>query len=349
MNTATPQPDSDVLLIGGGPAGSSSRKPLRASYVALPDVAAPLPGDTLALLAFGAASPPHPDPRAFTVALQPVDSSRVAELWRGSGPVTTGRRGEVHYAHDGEHLFGRIELGERAAGGLEAVADFGYRRMLEFTRDCGFPHLVRIWNYFDAINSGDGDDERYRRFCVGRATALAADYPPERLPAATAIGRDGGGSTLQLYWIATRASGVAVENPRQHSAYRYPRRYGPAAPSFSRAMALDGRILLVSGTASVVGHSTNHAGDVLAQLDETLANLTSLCEAAARTHAQIPPTLTPASLLKVYVRDPSDHSAVRAALAPRLPAGCTPLYLRGDICRADLLLEIDVVHVAADE
>lgn len=319
---------------------------LRASYVAPLDAASALPDDALAYLEFGAVARAHSDPRAFGVALQPVAGAPVGELWRGAGRATTGRAGEVRFAHDGEHLFGRLELDERAADGIERAADRGYRQLLEFTRDSGFPHLVRIWNYFDAINSGDGDEERYRRFCVGRAAALAAEYPPERLPAATAIGREGAGASLQLYWIATRAAGVAIENPRQESAYRYPRHYGPAAPSFSRAMALDGRILLVSGTASVVGHATNHAGDVVAQLDETLANLTSLCEAASRVHDRIPPTLARSTLLKVYLRDPSDLPVVHGALRQRLPDGCTPLYLRGDICRADLLLEIDAVHVA---
>ena len=318
---------------------------LRASYVAPADGGSTLPEDTLACIGFGDVAS-HPDPRAFVVALQPLGPVPMAELWRGSGPATVGRDGDVHWAHDGTHLFARLALDERAAGGIEHAADAGYRRVLEFTRDCGFPHLVRIWNYFDAINAGAGDAERYRRFCVGRAAALAAAYPPERLPAATAIGRDGDGSTLQLYWIATRAPGDAIENPRQQSAYRYPRRYGPAAPSFSRAMALDGRILLISGTASVVGHATNHAGDALAQLDETLANMASLCATAHARHPRIPPALGRGSILKVYVRDPAAEAQVRAALQPRLPEGCVPLYLRGDICRDDLLLEIDAVHVA---
>lgn len=314
---------------------------LRARYVA-PSHA--VPTDALAYLAFGSDAPLPDDPRAFRVALRPLGAARVAEVWLGSGPVASGRDDDVAFAHDGTHLFGRIELDEAGAGGIERAAEAAYRRALAFTRASEFPHLVRIWNYFDAINAGDGDAERYRRFCVGRAAALADAYPPERLPAATAIGRDGPGTALQLYWIATRAPGRAVENPRQESAYRYPRRYGPAPPSFSRAMALDGRLLLISGTASVVGHATNHAGDTLAQLDETLANFASLCEAASRVDPAIPPRLTAASLLKVYVRDPAQYEAVRAALEPRLPAGCTPLYLRGDICRADLLLEIDAVH-----
>ena len=316
---------------------------LRASYVA--PVGGALPEDTLAAIAFGANAALPDDPRAFRVALEPIGAApAVVELWQGTGRATLGREGDVEFAHDGTHLFGRIELEEARHGGLEGAANAGYRRLLEFVRDSGFPHLVRIWNYFDAINAGAGDAERYRRFCVGRAAALVTECPPERLPAATAIGRDGPGSVLQLYWIATRTPGDAIENPRQQSAYRYPRTYGPASPSFSRAMALDRRLLLISGTASVVGHATHHEDDAIAQLHETLANFASLCEVAARAHPAIPSQLVGESLLKVYVRDPAQQPAIATALDARLPRGCAPLYLRGDICRADLLLEIDAVH-----
>jgi chorismate lyase/3-hydroxybenzoate synthase len=322
-------------------------KALRASYVA--PVGGALPDDALACIAFGAHATPAEDPRAFRVALEPLGGAApVVELWQGAAPATLGRDGEVAWAHDGQHLFGRLELDEAAHGGIEGAANAGYRRLLAFARDSGFPHLVRIWNYFDAINAGGGDAERYRRFCVGRAAALVTECPPERLPAATAIGRDGEGTALQLYWIATRTPGDAIENPRQQSAYRYPRSYGPASPSFSRAMALDRRLLLISGTASVVGHATHHEDDALAQLAETLANFASLCEAASKAHPAIPPWLVRESLLKVYVRDPAQQPAVAAALEARLPPGCTPLYLRGDICRGDLLLEIDAVHPGRD-
>ena len=32
-----------------------------------------------------------------------------------------------------------------------------------------YRHLQRIWNYLDDINQGEGDEERYRVFCSGRA------------------------------------------------------------------------------------------------------------------------------------------------------------------------------------
>src|SRR3546814_7354125 len=73
---------------------------------------------------------------------------------------------------------------------------------------------------------------------------------------------------VQVYWLAARTPGTPVENPRQVSAYRYPRQYGPQQPSFARAMLPppgSAMPLLLSGTASVVGHATAHVGELLAQ------------------------------------------------------------------------------------
>ena len=48
-------------------------------------------------------------------------------------------------------------------------------------------------------------------------------------------------------------------------------------------------MLFVSGTASIVGHETQHRGDVVAQTRETLANLSSvLAEQCAMARAASP-------------------------------------------------------------
>src|SRR3546814_12468443 len=69
---------------------------------------------------------------------------------------------------------------------------------------------------------------------------LTHSFPTRRsadlLPAATAIGRCDDARVVQVYWLAARTPGMPVENPRQVSAYRYPRQYGPQQPSFARAM-----------------------------------------------------------------------------------------------------------------
>ena len=147
--------------------------------------------------------------------------------------MRTGRDGELNFAEDDALHFGWMEVPE-ADLGLEGASAFAYSRLLGWVRQRGFPHLLRSWNYLDAITEGDNDGERYRRFCVGRATGLG-EVAVGTLPAATAIGRRDGVRTLQVYWLAARAPGVPVENPRQVSAYRYPRQYGPQPPSFARA------------------------------------------------------------------------------------------------------------------
>jgi len=164
-------------------------------------------------------------------------------------------------------------------GGLAGAAAYVYSHIAEFQLRSKYRHLQRIWNYLDDINTGAGDDERYRVFCSGRSAGLTA-LGLERFPAATAIGRRDGSHRLQVYWLAARSAGLALENPRQVSAYRYPRRYGPVAPGFSRAMLAPGIGLLISGTASVVGHASHHPGDLVAQLEETVNNLQTVLDRA---------------------------------------------------------------------
>jgi hypothetical protein len=56
--------------------------------------------------------------------------------------------------------------------------------------------------------------------------------------------------------------------------------------------------------------------------------------------------LGPDSLLKAYVRSAEDGRQVERALAEQLGAGIPTLILAADICRSELLVEIEVVHPA---
>ncbi len=229
----------------------------------------------------------------------------------------------------------------------EPLAHALYRDLIERVRSAGFPELLRIWNFMPGINYGDGDRERYRRFCIGRGRALAeAGLDDSAMCAATAIGSDE--DRFRLFALAGHRRGLAIENPRQVPAWAYPRRYGPRSPAFARATALPlagGRFgLLISGTASVIGHATAHPGDVLAQADEAATNVEALIAVASdRLDHPGPrrPGLT--SLVRVYVRQPADWQPIEARLRARWP-GVRLAGLRGDICRRDLLVEIEAWH-----
>lgn len=289
---------------------------------------------TLAVFHFGAATAPHADPRATGVGLEPLDAEPPLEYWTVAGEVTSGRSGDLRWSAGGGWRYVAIEVDETAERTLEAATECAYDQLLEHVAACPEPHLLRIWNYLDRINAGAGDAERYRRFCSARARSMAL-HGLTRYPAATAIGHRGVPGRLQVYALCATRDGTPLENPRQVSAWQYPRRYGPTAPSFARAMRLPTGGLAISGTAAVLGADSHHAGDVAAQASEAIANLRALLRRADL------PRFGTAAPLKIYVRHPDDAAAVRAVLARELAPEVPRLLLQGDVCRGELLVEID--------
>jgi len=292
--------------------------------------------DVLALIGFGSRFVAPDDPRVVRVALEPL-SAPVVEVWRSRSRVRSGREGALRWNSDGEYLFLAIEIDE-VGDDVGSAAERAYAQLIAFAEASDTPHFLRLWNYLDAINLGDGDEERYRRFCEGRARGMV-DFHDASYPAATAIGSVDGARRLLVYGIAARSNGTPVENPRQVSAWRYPRQYGRTAPTFARAMRTDAQ-LLISGTAAVVGHASAHEDDLAAQLRETFANLDSLVGATQGTFGE-------RALLKAYVRDAAQADAVAQAIATHAPGAAGLLLLAGDICRRELLVEIDGVQALA--
>jgi chorismate lyase/3-hydroxybenzoate synthase len=306
----------------------------------------PLAEDVLAAAVFGAGTKTPADPRCLRIGLEPLVGAGLSEVWQGDGRTRIGAAGPVRYVENGQHLAGWIDLEEAGFHGLDEAAEAAYLGLLQFHATTSYRHVWRIWNFVADINQGAGDDERYKQFCLGRARAFAAVHatlPGIDYPAATAVGKPAGARSLQICWLAGREPGVEIENPRQLAAYRYPRRYGPAAPSFSRAMLVPGPLLLVSGTASIVGHESIHPGDTVAQLHETLDNLDALLAQAGAAEAMGSPRMGADSLLKVYLRHASDATSIERALRERIGAEVPVLMLAADICRSELLIEIEAV------
>lgn len=309
-----------------------------------PDVrldSAAAPAAPLARLRFS----PAADRDEARVPLAVLDG-HAEEAWFGAATPVQAEREGIAYRADGRWLMGRLHVEAAASRDIEQAACAAYCRLLAFNRDSGYPHLLRVWNFLDRLNHGEGDAERYRRFCVGRHRAVAAPGFESRLPAATVIGSQAPG--LWIHFLAGREPGIQVENPRQTSAFRYPRDYGPISPSFSRATLL-GRNLLVSGTAAVVGHATQHPHDALRQIDEVAANLEALLDHAARQHLPATPGRWRAQALRLYLREPGQLAGVMARLRPALADAPPISVLRGEISRADLMVEIEGVWTFAPD
>ena len=289
-----------------------------------------------------------------TAWLAPADTT--VDAWGGAAPIARGRHGSVRWVHDGHWLFGALEIDEAATGEpLTALATRAYRDVFGTLAETGCPHLLRLWNYLPGINADAGGLERYRHFNSGRQQAFieAGQAAFEGAPAACALGTQGG--PLRVRFLAGRRPAVPVENPRQTSAYHYPRDYGPHSPTFSRAAladAGDGRVaLLISGTSSIVGHESVHVGDVAAQTRETITNLRAVIDSAERRCSARFELSTAACT--VYVRHPHEAARIRhefeAAVGADSPAARSAVLLQADICRADLHVEIEAHAIAPGE
>ena len=273
----------------------------------------------------------------------------VFDDWSGSAGVQTRRHGCVHFTSDGQWLHGYANIDDAAfEGGLHAAAHQAYTDLFAVLAQSRSPHLLRLWNYIARINAPDTDgQERYRHFNAGRQQAFieARRSAFDGTPAACALGTTEG--PLRVYFLAGPRAPLAIENPRQISAYRYPASYGARSPTFSRAALADvgaGRqALFISGTASIVGHTTLHIGDVRRQTEESLANIAAVREVAAlRAGAEF---AAPELIYTVYVRHRSDLAVVREVFEQHVGAHSAAareaVYLQADICRAELLVEIE--------
>ncbi|HHM06004.1 MAG TPA: pteridine-dependent deoxygenase like protein [Gammaproteobacteria bacterium] len=297
----------------------------------------------LAVVDFSAAGQVELGARYINPGLPLLSPEPWREVWRCDAPVVSGLEGGCHWSHSDAVLLLARRIEEGRGQDLGAAVRDAYGLLLGQARARGFPHVLRIWNYFAHINQGEGDGERYKRFCVGRAQAFeAAGYAEAHYPAASAIGHGGGDGVI--YLLAAQVPPRHFENPQQVSAYRYPRCYGPRSPSFARATLLESRggaELFLSGTASVVGHRTLHPGDPAGQLGVTLANIEGLLQhVAARAALPAPPRLTG---VKAYLREPEAAAGLRRGLRAHFGDQVPLVLLRGDICRRDLAIELEGV------
>ena len=314
--------------------------------------------DVLGVAAFDGAAAASSGPAAGEIPVARVNTPMLSagaalyEVWRCGESAESGQRERVLFRRTEEILFGCISVTEEAAptagdgahSPLHRAATQAYRAICATIDAEDYPHLLRVWNYLPDINRASHGSERYRQFNSARQQALRASGRAlsGSVPAASALGA-AHDSPLLVYFLAGRTAPEFVENPRQVSAYHYPAQYGAHSPVFSRATLLrqpGGATLFISGTASIVGHRSLHVGDIAAQTRETLANIEALLEEAKRLAPEA--RFSPDALAcKVYVRRPADLPIIQQELASRLGPLARAIYLQADICRQDLLVEIE--------
>lgn len=223
----------------------------------------------------------------------------------------------------------------------------------------GYDHVVRTWLYLGDIVGPEGDTQRYKELNRARADfykdiRFGAGYVPEHIdwdiyPASTGIGADGKEVTVSALAINTPRGDVRLiplENPNQTAAFDYRAHYSPKSPKFSRAMAVmagDECTIYISGTASITDSETRYIGDPQGQTNQTLDNIAALISGDNfRRHGQQchGATLNDVTVARIYVKIPEHYEAIREICEQRMP-GVPKIYTVADVCRDDLLVEIE--------
>ena len=274
----------------------------------------------------------------------PVPPRWVDELLGSAAPSDARNGGvDVRIAGAAAHATARIrDAVHLDAERLRQKVASAYRALIESLDTIG-RHPARFWNFIPDIGAPmvDGLD-RYMVFNAGRHDAYGDQSGA--LGTASAVGIKG--SDLSIHCLALEGAGTPVENPRQTPAWQYSARYGPLPPCFSRATIVDlggRRTLLIGGTASVVGEDSRHAGDFDAQMEETLLNLEALIRQADGNSIGANAPLHRLVDLRVYVTSAAQAERAREMLVSNCPRARTIAVAVAQICRPDLLVEVEGV------
>ena len=283
--------------------------------------------------------------------LELLGSNLFAQYWFTDQQVSQAKYKNIHYAHTPQMMFGLIQLACSSNEDFQALTHKAYCEIYECLQTSSCKHLLRTWNFFPQITDSDthnSQQDRYQVFCHGRLQAMHdSGIKTKVYPAATVIGNHD--NNLQIYFLAGDTPGTAVENPRQTSAYHYPVQDNFTQPLFSRGLlkTWGKRIhFYVSGTASIVGHETLHIDDVCAQLNESINNVETLVAHANDQHHTQLNAQDDLLYMKVYVRHREDAEQINQVLAARLSSNTPRALLLGDMCRENLLVEIEAFYQA---
>ena len=212
--------------------------------------------------------------------------------------------------------------------------------------------IYRQWNYIEDITVKNKDSQNYQEFNDARSIFYSKASWSNGYPAATGIGTARGGIMIELYAIkGSPATNKPIDNPMQVAAHNYSQKVlegkvmkelsERTTPKFERARIL-GNTIYISGTAAIKGEESATSQDTVAQAELTMQVMNNLI---SRENIPVENSGATYDLLRVYVKNEEAIPAVKEYMNAHYPT--TPKhYLVSDICRPELLIEIEgVAHI----
>jgi len=224
-----------------------------------------------------------------------------------------------------------------------------FDRVLEILKSQGadYRHVVRTWIYLSDILDwyplfNKVRNEKYQEFGLIQNQAVPSKAESIYLPASTGIQGDnhmGAAGTMDILAVVpgndSCSEVIAISGKKQKSAFRY-------GSAFSRAMVIrepDVTQILISGTASISEEGkTLYKGDSRAQILKTLDVVDALVSSEGATLQDI-------AKATVFLKHQKDYETYLKAMDEYGLSDFPAVVVQADICRSDLLFELDAVTV----
>jgi len=214
--------------------------------------------------------------------------------------------------------------------------------------------IVRQWNYIGNITGIDHDIQNYQAFNIARTRFYEkTNWKNTGYPAATGIGSSVNALVISLIAISN-TKGIhiyPVNNPLQVPAYAYSSSKlvgglfsSTDSPKFERARVIQsdlGAICIVSGTAAIRGEESMRKLDIGLQTKQTIENIQFLISPENLTqHGLALETNLDMAGLRVYIKEKEHFDRVKEEIE-KIWSNIQVIYLQADICRTELLVEIE--------
>jgi len=291
------------------------------------------------------------------IAQKPLRSRLAAEVTLLAEPAEVVRHDDYAVIDGREMISGDLHADPTLDIGRQADAVF--RRMDEILSAEGFAatDVVRQWNYIEHITRMVPEGQHYQMFNDARSRFYDRCEWSGGYPAATGIGTRAGGVSVMFDAVRGAEINVPIDNPLQVAAHAYsqnvlidrPENRGKTTPKFERARYIADRgeaMIYISGTAAIRGENSCRR-DMTEQIGVTMDNIETLVgrENLVRHGVATAADTAGYAILRVYIKHDSDAAAAEMWMEENYPD--TPaLYLSADICREELLVEIEGIALA---
>jgi hypothetical protein len=246
----------------------------------------------------------------------------------------------------GRFLFAGGFQGNNLNTSIELQSAEVFRLIGELLTFENFPvrSITRQWNYIERITSVSEGNQHYQSFNNARSVFYGKTGWENGYPAATGIGTNLGGVLVDFdaaVFTSPSAFATPIDNPLQVAAHAYstsvliPAHKQKATPKFERAKSMtfgNRQLIYISGTAAIRGEESLRGVGLAHQLQATMENIVLLTGPARPI------------ILRVYLKNRDDY--VEAERLMNEYGLNIPLsYMKADVCRDELLIEIEGIAI----